>query len=469
VDSVVFAKSTISANGDDNFGVTSANRNSIGGSIEVQAKAMTLIDTALQSSASIGGNIGLTAPSITLRGSSINVGGKGSEALRGGNITFAVNDLTVGVLANKQSIVSTSSESSTPGTIAGDITVQGLQEGSLPEFVKITGSMIESEARLLGSAGTINLAGKEMTLDNSTISTTVRSGSNGASSIGITAQNLNLLDGATIKADTRGGARAGNINLNVGNFTASNRAVISSRSTNISSNAGNAGRITIQGIQGTGSSASSMSLTGSEVTTSALQASGGDITLKANDIIRLNGAKVTAQVQGGPETKGGNIVIDPQYVIIQGGSVISASASQGGGGTINIQASQAILQEPGTQITATGGAPGLDGSVSIRAPFQQLGGAIAPLPQAFAVPTNLYGQRCAAQKGGQFSSFVHGSRDGLPPQPGDLIASPLALNSELFIPSTSSQPTQDLATVQTEVAESNHSNISFATFSACRS
>jgi hypothetical protein len=56
---------------------------------------------------------------------------------------------------------------------------------------------------------------------------------------------------------------------------------------------------------------------------------------------------------------------------------------------------------------------------------QQLSGAIAPLPQAFAVATSLYGQRCAAQKGGQVSSFVQGSRDGLPPQPGDLMPSPL--------------------------------------------
>src|SRR6476646_10311589 len=63
--------------------------------------------------------------------------------------------------------------------------------------------------------------------------------------------------------------------------------------------------------------------------------------------------------------------------------------------------------------------------INIQSPIQQLSGAIAPLPQAFANIANLYGQHCAAQKGGQFSSFVQGTRDGLPPQPGDVMGSPL--------------------------------------------
>jgi hypothetical protein len=136
-------------------------------------------------------------------------------------------------------------------------------------------------------------------------------------------------------------------------------------------------------------------------------------------------------------------------VIIQGGSVINASASTGGGGTISIAASQAILQEAGTRITATGGAPGLDGVINIQAPIQQLAGAIAPLPQAFAVAANLYGQRCAAQKGGQFSSFVQGARDGIPPQPGDLLQSPFQIAlEEKSTPSLGAQPTSNLATIR---------------------
>jgi filamentous hemagglutinin family protein len=207
-----------------------------------------------------------------------------------------------------------------------------------------------------------------------------------------------------------------------------------------------------------------ISLSSSTIATSASQASGGNITLTAPSLVRLVGTNVTSSVFGPAGTQGGNITIDtahPEFVIMQRSSQVLARAFEGRGGNIDILAG-VVLQEPGSAIDASS-ALGISGSVNIQAPIQQLAGAIAPLPQAFAVPTNLYGQRCAAQKGGQFSSFVHGSRDGLPPQPGDLIPSPLALNSELFIPSTGSQPTQNLATVQTGVAESNHSNISFAT------
>jgi hypothetical protein len=246
-----------------------------------------------------------------------------------------------------------------------------------------------------------------MSIENSKVDSSANAGRGGT--VTVTGDTVTLGNGATVSATTQG--------------------------------SNNAGSILVEG-------AKSVFLTGSEVTSSAAKASGGDITLKANEIIRLNRANVTAQVQGGPETKGGNIVIDPQYVIIQGGSVINASASTGGGGTISIAASQAILQEAGTRITATGGAPGLDGVINIQAPIQQLAGAIAPLPQAFAVAANLYGQRCAAQKGGQFSSFVQGARDGIPPQPGDLLQSPFRVSIEESSPSGGSQPAPNLAAVR---------------------
>jgi hypothetical protein len=195
----------------------------------------------------------------------------------------------------------------------------------------------------------------------------------------------------------------------------------------------NAGRIDLL-------SGNSISLTDSTISTQALQASGGDIKLTAPNTVMLKGSTVTASVAGGNETTGGKIDIDPQYVVIQNSHVF-ARAADGNGGRIAIQADQAVLVDPSSQIDATS-SRGISGQIFIQSPIQQLAGAIAPLPQAFAVAAPLYGQRCAAQKGGQFSSFVQGARDAAPPQPGDWLASPLVFASETAVPPSSGESFQ---------------------------
>ena len=128
-----------------------------------------------------------------------------------------------------------------------------------------------------------------------------------------------------------------------------------------------------------------------------------------------------------------------------------------------------MLVDPDSAIDATS-SRGVSGQILIQSPIQQLAGAIAPLPQAFAVAANLYGQRCAAQKGGQFSSFVQGTRDGVPPQPGDLLASPLVFASEAGSPQLSSQMPSNLAAARLGLPEFEQvAQIFSDTFSGCRS
>ncbi|HET6674805.1 MAG TPA: hypothetical protein VFG71_05685, partial [Nitrospiraceae bacterium] len=161
----------------------------------------------------------------------------------------------------------------------------------------------------------------------------------------------------------------------------------------------------------------------------------------------------------------GKIDIDPQYVVIQNSQIL-AKAADGNGGRIAIEASQAVLVDPSSRLDATS-SRGISGQILIQSPIQQLAGAIAPLPQAFAVAANLYGQRCAAQKGRQFSSFVQGARDGIPPQPGDLLASPLIFASET---DTSPQVPRSLAVVRLGLPEFEpmSQNI-FTSMAGCRS
>jgi hypothetical protein len=215
-------------------------------------------------------------------------------------------------------------------------------------------------------------------------------------------------------------------------------------------------------------SANNISITDSTISTEALNASGGDIKLTAPNTVMLRNSTLTASVGGGNETTGGKIDIDPQYVVIQNSNVI-ARAADGTGGRIAIQADQAVLVDPSSQIDATS-SRGINGQILIQSPIQQLAGAIAPLPQAFAVAANLYGQRCAAQKGGQFSSFVQGARDGVPPQPGELLASPLLFESETAPPQMSSQIPPNLAAARLGLPEfEKMAEMVSATFSGCKS
>jgi hypothetical protein len=213
------------------------------------------------------------------------------------------------------------------------------------------------------------------------------------------------------------GGLGGAITVSGSNISVSNESHITAET----HGAKDAGKIAL-------SSGNNISLTDSTISTEALTASGGDIKLTAPNTVVLRNSTLTASVGGGNETTGGKIDIDPQYVVIQNSNVF-ARAADGTGGRIAIQADQAVLVDPSSQIDATS-SRGINGQIVIQSPIQQLAGAIAPLPQAFAVAADLHGQRCAAQKGGQFSSFIQGARDGVPPQPGDLLASPLIFTSQ---------------------------------------
>ena len=101
---------------------------------------------------------------------------------------------------------------------------------------------------------------------------------------------------------------------------------------------------------------------------------------------------------------------------------------QGQGGNISLIA-DVVLIDPFSQIDASAGPAGIDGSVNIQAPIQNLSGTIAPLPQSLLQIAEVYASRCVAQKGGKFSSFVSGGTDGIPGSPGGFLLSPLDISN----------------------------------------
>ncbi|GJL53564.1 MAG: hypothetical protein NPIRA02_06960 [Nitrospirales bacterium] len=97
------------------------------------------------------------------------------------------------------------------------------------------------------------------------------------------------------------------------------------------------------------------------------------------------------------------------------------------GGSIEL-VGNVVLVDPLSTINASSQF-GVSGSVNIRAPVQNLSGTIAPLPENLLQVTTIMTARCAAQKGGQLSSFVQGGRDILPLEPEDFLASPAFLEN----------------------------------------
>ena len=161
----------------------------------------------------------------------------------------------------------------------------------------------------------------------------------------------------------------------------------------------------------------------SKVSTSSENADGGNIKITAPYMVHLKESEITASVGGGASTVGGNISIDPQFVILDHSKII-ANAYEGQGGNIQI-VSNVFLADPFSVVDASS-ALGIDGTVDIRAPITELSGTLVPLGEDFISAFELLREPCMARiRGGKYSSFIVSGRDGLPIEPGRLLPSPM--------------------------------------------
>ncbi|WP_447970030.1 two-partner secretion domain-containing protein [Nitrospira sp. M1] len=160
------------------------------------------------------------------------------------------------------------------------------------------------------------------------------------------------------------------------------------------------------------------------VNTKAENGLGGQINIKAENLIQITDSEITSRVQEG-SASAGSILVDPHFIVVQN-SLIDTSANVGTGGDVTFVADSAILIDPFSTID-TSSQFGGSGTVDIRAPIQNLGETIAPLPEGILKISALFAARCAAQKGGTFSSFTN--ERGLTPAPSSFLPSPLAFST----------------------------------------
>jgi filamentous hemagglutinin family protein len=276
------------------------------------------------------------------------------------------------------------------------------------------GALITSETEAPGAGGSIKIIGENVTLGSgasiaasSTLSWASTVGN--AGDISITANNSFMSNNSSVTtaADR---AKGGNITLTAPEVRLTNRAVVSAES----SGEGNAGDINITATD-------IFWMEDSAVTTEAKQADGGNIKISTEYMVNLWDSKITASVDGGPDTVGGNISIDPQFVTLSNSKII-ANAFEGRGGNIQIIADVFIADFD--SVVDASSQLGIDGIVDIRAATKVVGQSLKPLPEHYKSAVALLREPCVARAaGGKYSSFVVSGRDALPIEPGGLLPS----------------------------------------------
>ncbi len=315
---------------------------------------------------------------------------------RGGNVTVRASDALTITGSQSNPRVASAILATTHGREAGGTGGEVLIEARMVTLSD--GGIITSRNDGSGQGGnitvraseTLTVTGRDANGFASAIVTRTTDTSTGqGGDITVHAREVQLTDGATITAESTGTGNAGNITLSASETFLSDHSI---------------------------------------VTTEATQADGGNITLMARDLIQLRDSQVEASVGGGADTVGGNITIDPDFVIIQNSRVV-ANAFEGRGGNIQITAQRVVLIDPRSVLDASS-ALGIDGSVDVQAPLTDLSGTVVPLPERFAQAGALLASRCADRlRQGGISSLAIVGRDGIPPRPGSALASPIAAPS----------------------------------------
>jgi hypothetical protein len=277
-------------------------------------------------------------------------------------------------------------------------------------FTNSLSSGLFSAAGGSGNAGRVVVSTPSLMLGAGGEISVATSASGNAGTVRVNAGSLNIT-GGLIDSSTTGGGDGGAIFLNGSQVNIANGG----RVTADSLGAGRTGNVTI-------TASDSIVMSNGSISTRAATSDGGDITLTAPNIVRLEGSQISTSVESGTGS-GGNVRIDPQFLIVNGSS-ITANAFGGPGGNITIIADN-YLPSP-TSIIEASSALSTPGSIQIASPENNVAGSIAQLPRALVDASRLMRSACSARREGTPSSFTLAGRGGVPPDPDGYLPSAIA-------------------------------------------
>jgi hypothetical protein len=423
-------------------GIVSESTLARAGRVSLDVGRLEVTEGALVRSGTIGGALLSQGDTVTiLAREAVTISNRGlvtSQAARTDVSPLSISSPTVTM--DNGFIVTSTVERGTAGD--GDLKVSTLTMTRGAKILSSTGP------QTAGNGGVLRItAGESVTISgfgtglpsifgvtdpsSGLFSTTGLASRGSAGEIIVTTPTLNLGPGGKISVETRGSGPAGSITLNANEVNITGARIDSSTS---SSGAG--GNVTIQGgqvdlTQGAAVSARSSgppSATAgsllinatrvfrsrnSTVTTEATQADGGDIDIRAGSMVHLVESKVTTSVQSGVG-KGGNISIDPEFVILDR-SEIRADAFGGPGGNINLVANIFLTND---SVVSASSALSTPGTINVQAQITDVSGSLVQLPENVLQAATLLRASCAARlAAGKASSLVVSGREGLPVEP----------------------------------------------------
>jgi len=147
---------------------------------------------------------------------------------------------------------------------------------------------------------------------------------------------------------------------------------------------------------------------------------GGNITIEVIDTIYLRDATLTASA-GGSEAgdNGGNIFIDPIFLILDNASIV-AQAFAGNGGIIEL-ISENYIADINSYLDASSEL-GNDGEVRITSLDNSVTGVLGVLSADFDAVSDISGDACSARNAANRSSLMIDQPMGRLSAPGDLRA-----------------------------------------------
>ncbi|TKB88808.1 MAG: filamentous hemagglutinin N-terminal domain-containing protein [Nitrospira sp.] len=406
----------------DSAVISAGSASSAGPAGNVTVKADSVVISAdgqilSRSFAQNSGQVTITADRLALDNGSIvtntssEIGGRGGDVVVNGGIVSLMNGASINSQSGSEDVPFSTGRA---GDIAMNVGTLTLTDGSSISSASIGTPVTNPDdgtIRAPGTAGNVVItATGSFTSDGSTVATSAVANRGG--DVSITAHSVQLSNGTLITANSNAP------------LVVKETVLIDGLPVEQVVGDGNAGNITVR-------SGSTFVMQNSSMTTEATQASGGQITIITPEMVRVVNGQVSTSVAGSAnDTAGGNITIDPQFVVLQGAQIV-AKAFAGTGGAIDIIATSAFIRDPASIVDASS-TLGISGTINIQSPLQNIGGELAPLSDEFSSAAALLAQQCAARAAdGKFSTFVVAAREGVPVEPGGFLASPL-LTSELL-------------------------------------
>lgn len=347
------------------------------------------------------GDISITAPSLTLTGNAV-IAAQASLPSSGapGAITLNVDNLTVQGGSTISTLTSSGSDAGAITVIADEVTLTGVN------------SSLVSTTRQSGTGGDINIVATSVSVMAGASADTSTSGAGAAGNINISvSDSVSVSDaGTVIASQSSSDGQGGGVNISGDQLMFDQEGLVSVTSTG----EGDAGDINLTALTRL------EILDGAQVQTNAELSGGGNITVEVIDTIYLRDSTLIASA-GGLDAldNGGNINIDPRFLILNNASIV-AQAVAGNGGQIELIAENYIA-DVNSFIDATSEL-GNDGDIRIRWIDNSIKGVIGTLSANFDAVSQISSDACSARNLESRSSLLIQKQSERLTAPGDLRA-----------------------------------------------